>query len=246
MIKLIGISGKICSGKTTLSNALIKEYGYTRMVIAQPIKEIGQCYIKYHKSSIKSDRLALFQSVKFVEELKKILFDLFCTDKSQMYSAVLSKVERAQDMLFYDVFPRFQTIDSSVEKNDDIRNLYQTIGNVFRDAFGDDIWVKAMIKRIKDDKESKGFVCDDVRQKSEYTTMKDFGFKIIRLEISSEEQLKRCNRAYGDVNPARFTHISEIDLDDVNDFDLIIKNGTSLEDSFDMSKKYIETRRGVL
>jgi hypothetical protein len=39
----VAISGRICSGKSTVAQALVDHYGYTRLSIASPIKILAEC-----------------------------------------------------------------------------------------------------------------------------------------------------------------------------------------------------------
>lgn len=231
MIKLIGISGKICSGKTTITEALIEHYGYKRVVLAEPLKAIGKWFIEYSQNhNLPEDKLI------------EILFEIM-NDESETTLSIAWKAFKAKNILFEKVFTQFEDADWSIEKNNDIRLLYQLIGEVFRQNFGDDIWVKAMLNRVKHDQSIhnvKCFICDDVRQKSEYNMMKDFGFKIVRLVVDKDTQMQRVNNLYGNIDPQRFNHISEIDLDDINDFDLIVDNSAPLDDVFSEIIEFIE------
>lgn len=232
MIKLIGISGKICSGKTTVSEALIERYGYKRVVLAEPLKAIGKWFIEYSMDDSKSEL-----------ELDHILYELMSNEEDMM-PTTLAKVIAVKEILYNEVFPQFKNADWSQEKNNDIRLLYQLIGETLRQHFGDDIWVKAMIQRIRMDQILHNityFICDDVRQKSEYNLMKESGFKIVRLLISKDTQMERVHRLYGKVDPKRFEHISEVDLDDVTSFDLVVDSNTPIEDVISEIVEFIET-----
>jgi hypothetical protein len=232
VIKLIGVSGKICSGKTTISEALIEKYGYQRVVLAEPIKQIAKWYIDNSKG------LLLDEDV-----LTYMLYNIL-TREGDFTRTVIEKASLAKGLLLHDIFPQFRKADWSVEKNNDIRLLYQMIGERMRKTFGDDVWVRAMIQRIKQAQKhgTELFICDDVRQKSEYAMMKDFGFEIVRLTITPEEQARRIKELYGYIEPERLKHISETDLDNVTDFDLTVDSSISKEQTLEEIINYIDRR----
>lgn len=245
MIKLIGVSGKICSGKTTVSEVFVNKYGYTKVAIAEPVKEIGKWYIEYTK--IKKEYEGNYEKLHAYmfshnKRLEKRLFSIV-GKKGDLIATAVEKTIRAKEMLFEEVFSNFKDPDWSTEKNNDIRLLYQLIGASFRQHFGEDIWINALIRKIEVF-QSQGqslFICDDVRYKSEYVVLKDFGFKVIRLDINEETQKRRVKNLYGNLDPKRLRHSSEIDLDDVRDFDFIASTDDPLEKMLDSIVNYAKS-----
>ena len=81
-------------------------------------------------------------------------------------------------------------------------------------------------------------IISDVRFKNELEFLKKKGFRIIRLKVSEEDQIARVKQEYGEDAEKHLNcknHISEIDLDDVNDdkFDVIIDTSTLSKEEFE-------------
>lgn len=94
--------------------------------------------------------------------------------------------------------------------------LQQVIGTILREKIHPNIWIFPVI-RFAEDHPDTVCVISDCRFKNEADLIKKNGGVIIRLN--------RKNRNLGNRDP---NHISEIDLDDYSNFDLVIDNdGTS-------------------
>ena len=74
------------------------------------------------------------------------------------------------------------------------RKLLQEVGSVYR-RFDEDIWVNVLLNRIDEEKEI--VIVDDVRFENELKALKLRGFKIIWLETSQRERIRRLKEKYG-------------------------------------------------
>lgn len=71
----------------------------------------------------------------------------------------------------------------------------------------DNVWIKYLTNQIINEER---VIIDDLRYINEYNSLKKFGFIIIKLEISKEEQIKRIKNTYPDQDISRLNHLSEI------------------------------------
>lgn len=205
----VAISGKMTSGKTTCSEYLIKRYGYKRVSFATPIKEIAAWFRMYQMES-GDDKLSL----------ENQLFHMMV----QIFKGDVSKGNQAYEYLMNKIFPRFQNMDWSLEKNNQWRQLLQDIGNGLRENVSDTIWVDYLIYSLNPD---ELYICDDVRYQNEFGIMLAHGFTMIRLNVSPEVQVKRIEANYGALDPVRLQHPSEIDLDLI-EFPFVINSDKEL------------------
>jgi hypothetical protein len=102
------------------------------------------------------------------------------------------------------------------------RFLLQFIGDYFRKHHDPDFWIKQLersLERQVDIKSKKHIIITDMRYKNEFSLLKEYGFtrvKIIRPGLHIESGAEN--------------HPSEIDLDGVDGWDIILKNDGSLGD----------------
>lgn len=126
--------------------------------------------------------------------------------------------------------------DVYLDKTNETRTLLQQEGTERgRDIFGKDIWIKYLHNWISVYK-SRGihsFVCPDVRFKNELEYIKSQGGIVIRINAPKRNLQRLEQESGGDKNIKHIlqSHISECDLDNYNDFDLVIDNdNTNLND----------------
>lgn len=183
----IAISGKMCSGKTTLANYLCNKYGYERVSFAAPIKELER---------IHSD----FTSEQWEEVLKPLVDKIF-------YCQLNHSKKYIRDIILK-IFERHLRVEW---KN---RELLQDIGFTLRSQVDSNIFISLLDLSIKNS--DVNFVVDDLRYKNELRYLKSREFEIIRLKISQISQYERYVNLYGKApdSSASF-HESETDLDGV-------------------------------
>lgn len=69
-------------------------------------------------------------------------------------------------------------------------------------------------------------VIDDVRFKHEADDLRDYGFEIIRVSVPEDIRLARIAEKYPDTDPARFTHRSETDLENIKEDTRVTGHGS--------------------
>jgi len=100
-----------------------------------------------------------------------------------------------------------------MQEKDKDRVLLTQIGTAMR-AIDNDVWVHYVRNHITQSSQQH-WVVDDVRYENEYDMLKELGFRVIRLDISRDEQLQRIQALYPDTSDAHSqanTHSSEQDM----------------------------------
>jgi hypothetical protein len=202
MKKRIGISGKMTSGKTTVSEHLIKQYGYQRVSFATPIKWIVEVWFRDY-----CEQRDKWSSKQLLDKENQLYFFL-----AKVLLGDLGKASRVTDMLLEEIFPLYLDIDWSVEKNDKWRQCLQDVGGGrVRSEIDNEIWINYLMSILEPD---GLYICDDLRYRNEYGIMDDNDFTLVRLHVSPEVQAERIKKNYGYIPPERLLHPSEVDLDD--------------------------------
>lgn len=111
------------------------------------------------------------------------------------------------------------------------RDLLQGIGEFFRE-FDEDVWIRYLGKQIQASSES--IVVDDIRRLNEVEYLKSLGFRIIRIESSSETRKmrieSRMNKKISDQDWRRWSnHLTETQVNQLP-VDFTIKNKGTLDD----------------
>ena len=167
-MRIIGISGKIGSGKSTAADFLEDKFNATGSRAKQ---------------------------VSFAYALKKVVATLCDTS----FETQLSQSGK-------------NTIDPVLGKS--YGSLQQLVGTGLRETVDPNIWIKIALDTPRSDTEI--LIIPDVRFKNEAQSIIDRGGFLIRMEGDPANIRKNSNR---DLN-----HISETDLDDWQQWNLIIYN----------------------
>jgi hypothetical protein len=189
----IAISGKIASGKTTISRYLEEKHGFKWAIIAGTIKELE--VIHAGEQHWWEERIEPYcVSIAAASELN--------------YGYVKRKI--------LECFNRYPQMPG--QKN---RALLQDLGTeTGRRYFGEDIWVNTVLEQTKD---YENVVVDDCRYQNEFEALRKAGFATIRIEVPHNIQMVRVHELYGTMDDGKLNHPSELDLDArVRDFDYII------------------------
>jgi dephospho-CoA kinase len=201
-MKNIALNGKLACGKSEQARLLHEELGYSILSIGTMIKKVTNLLIE--------DPMQWKMYLENTIQNKKAV------------DAIYSEVQTT----FHDTF-QYASFEKTSEvnyvKNDWYRELAQYIATSFREVLGEDIWVTFIAKEASIlAKKGEMVVCDDLRFPSEKKIFEEFGFKIIRLDVSKEVQKQRIShRGDGVINEKQLNHISETALDDAI-FDLRI------------------------
>lgn len=197
MLRHIGISGKMASGKTKLADYLCNNFGYVRYSFAQPMKELEKIHQKFKKENLTHSEL--IQLLMPYLEVLNVPFVRACSKLIDLYDEVPLVVPKNREFL--------QKLGTDV-----IREL------------NTDAWLEYALHQVE--KSDKPVVIDDVRFINEAIGLKNNNFFVIRLSADEEIRRSKIIELYGieALAPARLSHPSEVSLDNFKDFDLVLTN----------------------
>lgn len=197
----IALSGKLASGKSTLAEKLVEEKGYLILSIGSTIKKITNFLIE------DPDKINSYLEKKINENERKELLRIIFSEFEEKFAK--GKFEKDKKGFYV--------------KNNSYRKLTQFIATTFRERLGEEIWVIFVSKEANELKEKgKKVIIDDLRYKKEKEIFEEYGFKIIRINVSLENQIKRIkSRGDGIISSEQLNHHSETSLDGEN-FDFSI------------------------
>jgi hypothetical protein len=192
---IIALGGKKRSGKDTVADILVKKCGYSKVAFADPLKEL--C------SRVFSIPMRYFND----DDLKEKEFDVNVTVDYHHLDEIKEIVcnewgfalpEESED--YFDAY--FETIIKTPRK------LMQFVGTeLLRKHIRDDIFIVKLFSRIKDI--GGNVVISDARMKNERDVLKRAGGYLVLVK-----------RGEDSVD----SHISENDLGDENDYNMVINN----------------------
>lgn len=217
---LVGISGKMGSGKDTVASLLAERF-----------------YRKGDKVVIRS----FADSLK--EEVARLVADALMSQSEQDFCDSVTSWSgissiHAQELLKV-LHPLIASLlEQRVEPNEVttellyrnpadkplVREVLKFWGNDVRRAQNPDYWVDMAAGYAKEQRDM-GVSCiiPDVRRQNEADFVKDAGGLLVRLNVSEEEQRRRLLRRDNKLSDrSAFSHITETDLDEYDMFDLIL------------------------
>ncbi|MCY9372687.1 dephospho-CoA kinase [Bacillus haynesii] len=108
-----------------------------------------------------------------------------------------------------------------VPRNPKPRAHYQKFGQWAREAFGEDVWIDALMPKIAAYLERHPCDCgstalknrviiDDCRQPNEYKRLKDEGFVFVRITAPAELRIERAKKAGDQFDLADLEHPTEL------------------------------------
>lgn len=223
MTKILGISGKKQSGKTTAGNFL---FGSAMLSIGlveyATIEESGELVVPYegsegirpcifpvnsvHPNVIEYMSENIWKEIKiynFADDLKSICINILGLTERQCYGT-----EEEKSSLTNIEIPNTLAEKKSNRKMT-ARELMQYVGTDFFRAIYPNVWVDSTIRKIQREKPSLAVVVD-CRFPNEVKGIQDAGGKVLRL----------TRNIFGDEDK----HDSETALDEYDGFDAIIDN----------------------
>lgn len=217
---LVGISGKMGSGKDTVAS-LLAEMLYRRgdgVVIrsfADSLKdEVSRTVVDalmFQSEQGFCDSVTSWSGISSIhaQELLKVLYPLIASLLEQR----VEPNEVTAELLYRN--PADKPL---------VREVLKFWGNDVRRAQNPDYWVDMATEYVKEQRDM-GISCiiPDVRRQNEAGFIKDAVGLLVRLNVSKEEQRRRLlSRDNKLSDRSAFTHITETDLDDYDRFDLIL------------------------
>lgn len=220
----IAISGKICSGKTTLAEHLVQQYKLQRLTFAKYVKELAAalCEQRDHPETGHARLLAVSKLITEANDLPMIQFLLKARRILEQHPGV---------NYIYDANHNTEIKDSLS------RPFLQAIGHGIRQRFHDMVWINTTLSGLDP---TIGYVIDDMRYENEYEELKSYGFTTIRLDVTRAMQVKRLAQKNVVYKEKDFQHSTETALDTF-EFDFRIDADQPLEVCLSALDKYVQT-----
>lgn len=217
---LVGISGKMGSGKDTVASLLAERFyrkGDKAVIrsFADSLKEEVARIVAYALISQSEqdfcDSATSWSGIRNIQarELLKVLHPLIASLLEQR----VEPNEVTAELLYRN--PADKPL---------VREVLKFWGNDVRRAQNPDYWVDTAAGYAEDQR-SMGVSCviPDVRRQNEAGLIKDAGGLLVRLNVSEDEQRRRLlSRDNKLSDRSAFNHITETDLDEYYRFDLIL------------------------
>lgn len=217
---LVGISGKMGSGKDTVALLLAERFSQSgeKVVIrslADSLKEevaktVADALMSHSEQDF-CDSVTSWSGISSIhaQELLKVLHPLIASLLEQR----VEPNEVTAELLYRN--PADKPL---------VREVLKFWGNDVRRAQNPDYWVDMAAVYAKEQVGS-GVSCiiPDVRRQNEAGFINDSGGLLVRLNVSEKEQRRRLlSRDNKLSDRSAFTHITETDLDDYDRFDVIL------------------------
>ena len=198
---ILALSGKKKSGKDTISDFLVKDQGFIKLSLATPLKEL---LIRVFRI----DKDLLYDDNKKDKELDYfITIDYYHLDKIR--DIITEEWGFGIDYETRENIEEFYGMEIKTP-----RQLMQTIGtDLIRKNIRDDVFIVLLLEQIK--KTQRPIVIADARLQNERETLVNIGATLGLVKRTLTED-KSDN------------HISENDLGDDDEYDLIIDNNIDL------------------
>jgi len=208
---IILLSGKMFSGKNTVSEYIQKEFEAKGFVVKQDL------YARDLKQYTSEDFDVLGNVLQKKVDKLKATIGVFLNSRDFTSAGMFSSIEALLDEF------TFRTENFYEEKTDITRVLLQTYGtDIARKRFDNDFWLKKMCERFNSDKTSDVIIVTDVRFENEIDSIGKFvnGWRIIPIRIDRDiERYELINE-----------HISETALDNYEFWEYMVSNNGNLED----------------
>jgi dephospho-CoA kinase len=96
------------------------------------------------------------------------------------------------------------------------REGYQRFGQLIREEFDENVWVKHLastVEFLEDSRKTRGIVITDLRQPNEYEWCRANGFIIVRVTAPDELRIARAKAAGDDFSAEDLSHETESHVD---------------------------------
>ena len=224
---IIGVSGKIGSGKNYLSEQLIKElhklgYSTTEASFASSLRnELNRIIQTIKVDSI--DDVPKGQIIEHIETIHKMSNE----EASSLYNLMVEDVINIDGL-------------NAHSRTESIRRALQHLGTDIRRKNDSEYWVREFHRTVPD---SDFVLVTDVRFPNEADSVVEHDGLMLRLDISPDVILKRIQSRDGlKYSDDALTHPSETALDGYDKFDYILKDGYTVSEvvNFIVNNKKIE------
>lgn len=213
--EFVALSGKMGSGKSTLTQFFVEKLGFHVVSIGSTIKDLSKSLIENKEEEMDFFLSSLSQNSKQYQEALENLGNIRCA---------------------YNV-EEFQKDEHGVYlKTDSYRKFLQDLATDMRKHYGETVWVQYALEKYK---HLSPFIIDDLRLKVEKQYLEENRFISLRLDIEKEEQLRRLRNIYGEVSEKQLNHVTEIDLDNESFFHRVDVTHQTPLDIFEAFKPFV-------
>ena len=193
-MKNIIIIGKMCSGKTTTANYLLKEIPNSKkLALAGPVYELVNNIEEDHKSLVDKYILPYYDPRDSIQQKMGLPI-------SEEYYLKWQKI-------------LFETKFIPAEKPKPRKRL-QFLGTSARERIDDKIWIKVNSEKTKQ-KPNTTWIIEDCRFQNEFDWFEKDGWLPIFLHVSKSAQEKRIKHLYGEFDKSILEHPSEAEIDKI-------------------------------
>lgn len=221
-MKVVAVSGWAGSGKDTLANTLIKDYGFKRVGFADPLKDTVAEQFGFDRASLDDQN----QKNLPLKELPVSLRDGFTKNLGAFmvreFRTAAGKTCKTGQMTTIDGVEDFY----GVGDNGEIEKLYWTrralciLEGSTKRTVDPDYWVKKAISTAKKSGQEM-VVISDLRYQNELSSVK--------MSLGADDTLVTVRVNRFDEHPTKSTDPSERDLDAAK-FDILLENRGTLEE----------------
>lgn len=233
---IIGFSGKIASGKSTLAKEYADYcYGENYHIVshADGLREEINDLIKLIQVGNHDDIIEYLQ-----KELEKNIARGLTMQKARL---ILRKMTDIIGMLWEPVLSG--EITDSRQREPVIRMVLQEWGTDVRRASSPNYWVDKINEKIDEILEQgKHVIVDDVRFTNEADNLVNRGATLIRIEVDDETRRQRLGDRDGNTARISTPHPSETELDNYDKFTIIFDNNNNNPDRAKKLKKQIDNQ----
>lgn len=224
-MKIIGLHGKARSGKDEVCKILCKTYGFEKISYAESLKNLSIKYFGLNKKQISGPK---------TKEIRTILQGIGLSVREQITNVYKYFNNRTNEVINeghnYPVWVELLAIHFFGIKESDITrktkyiiNVCSGIQNMWINEIAyfyemtklndNDIWVNILLSKLNHKDKNIVYVLSDVRFLNEYNTIKNLNGKVVLINRIDKPKIE-----------AGENHLSEVELDNIKDWDFEIVN----------------------
>lgn len=190
MINRIGVAGYAGSGKTTVANKLVEEYGYKLLGFATPLYKLGAI----HNTPWEEWHSRVYGWT--LDYLKPAGYSL--TERSRFHTNVLYVMDR---------------VNVVEGKN---RTLLQQLGTEVGRAMDENLWINLFESKVEELGPKAKIVNDNLRFFNEFDSLHRLGFVNVFIEVPQDIRASRYEAEYGvPMDQQQLSHSSEKDIEKI-------------------------------
>jgi len=168
--------------------------------------------------------------------LIKELDDIFRNDVVVIHKALATPLKNCLETLRI----------KSFKKDIRVRSFLQSLGDLVRNLFGSDFFIRYLINEILDEANKLDrnavYIIDDLRFVEEFNLLAELmrenvNIDVLFIRVTADDSNRRLRAKLNDVDLCNINHKSEVDLDHIDTWDLVVDNNSTIDDLY---KNYIK------